>query len=166
MAVIPGREAAKHIISGLEEDQVQPAGVDLRLGDLYYYTGVGVLARSGKQLPPTVRIPVGSDGFYTLERGEYKVRFQDAVSIPRDAVGLCFPRSSLLRMGVQLSCAVWDPGYTGRGEALLVVHARRVRIERGARIAQIVFLRLEEPVEPYSGSYQYENLPVADKAEG
>jgi len=63
-------------------------------------------------------------------------------------------------MGALLGCAVWDPGYRGRGEALLVVgNPHGIRIEVGARIAQLVFIRLYPQLgEGYSGVYQGERL--------
>jgi len=101
-----------------------------------------------------------ADGLYRLQPGAYKIRFMDVVSVPLDAVGLCFPRSTLLRMGVSISCAVWDPGYSGRGESLMtVLNPHGVAIAQGARVAQLVFIRLESPpASLYRGSYQGENL--------
>ena len=62
-----------------------------------------------------------------------------------DCGGLCFPRSSLLRMGVHVPTAVWDAGYAGRGEGLLEVgNPHGVRLQRGARIVQLVLFRLTE----------------------
>jgi dUTP pyrophosphatase len=100
------------------------------------------------------------NGLYRLQPGAYKVRFLDVVSVPPDAVGICYPRSTLLRMGIAISCAVWDPGYMGRGEALMIVaNPHGAVIEQGARVAQMVFIRLESrPSSLYSGSYQGENL--------
>ena len=56
--------------------------------------------------------------------------------------------------------AVWDAGYEGRSEALLVVHARAgFRVQRGARLAQLVFFRATGYTDAYSGAYQGEHLP-------
>jgi dUTP pyrophosphatase len=74
-------------------------------------------------------------------------------------MALAYPRSSLLRCGVTLHTAVWDPGYSGRAEALLVVHnTHGFRLGRAARIAQLVFTRLGDSVDrPYEGRYHGEN---------
>jgi dUTP pyrophosphatase len=63
-------------------------------------------------------------------------------------------------MGVSISCAVWDPGYSGRGESLMtVLNPHGVTIAQGARVAQLVFIRLEsKPTKLYQGAYQGENL--------
>jgi dUTP pyrophosphatase len=53
---------------------------------------------------------------------------------------------------------VWDAGYSGRGEGLLIVHnPRGVRLQRGARIAQLVVFRLTASTSAYAGQYQNEN---------
>jgi dUTP pyrophosphatase len=70
------------------------------------------------------------------------------------------PRSSLLRCGVSLHTAVWDAGYRGRSQALLVVfNELGYRVQRGARLMQLVFFRLAGPVaEGYQGRFLRENL--------
>ena len=79
--------------------------------------------------------------------------------MPTDCGGLCFPRSSLLRMGLTVPTAVWDAGYGGRGEGLLIVtNPHGVRLQRGARIAQLVVFRLTQPAsQAYQGRYQGEH---------
>jgi dUTP pyrophosphatase len=62
-------------------------------------------------------------------------------------------------MGVHVPTAVWDAGYAGRGEGLLVVsNPRGVRLQRGARVVQLVVWRLSESAPlGYAGRYQHEN---------
>jgi dUTP pyrophosphatase len=62
-------------------------------------------------------------------------------------------------MGLHVPTAVWDAGYGGRGETVLVVtNPHGVRLERGARIAQLVLWRLAGPAaQQYAGRYQGEN---------
>ena len=81
------------------------------------------------------------------------------MELPEDRGGLCFPRSSLLRMGLHVPTAVWDAGYAGRGEGLLqVTNPQGVQVQRGARIAQLVVFRLtQRAASGYAGAYQHEN---------
>ena len=60
-----------------------------------------------------------------------------------------------MRIGASLYTAVWDPGYEGRGSGLLVVHNKNgIYIEKGAQIAQLVFIRMNKPTKKlYRGSY-------------
>ena len=137
---------------------VQPAGVDLSVSEVSVFSGGGALA--GGKLVPGGRPLLPRSGVWRLGPGVYRVRFAEEVRVPRWAVGLCFPRSTLLRSGVFLGCAVWDPGYHGRGEALLaVLNPHGFALGVGERIAQIVFARLcEEAESGYSGDYQGEGL--------
>ena len=78
-------------------------------------------------------------------------------------MALATPRSSLLRCGVTVNTAVWDTGYSGRSQSLLVVYnPRGIRLEKNARIVQLVFFTLDRETEGYRGAYQGENLGLLD----
>ncbi len=159
---LPGYLASWFV--GLEEaEQVQPAGVDLRVASIEAFDDTGILGRCDRVVPRGRRLEP-REGWWLLGPGAYRVRFLDEVRVPPGFLGLCFPRSSLLRMGAALHCAVWDPGYSGRGAALLVVHnPAGVKIERGARVAQMVFLPLSLPAASlYRGAYFGEGLTSSD----
>ena len=70
------------------------------------------------------------------------------------------PRSSLLRSGVAIHNAVWDAGYQGRSQALMVVYnPHGFTIARDARILQLVFFTLEAATAtPYRGLFHQERL--------
>ncbi len=154
----PGFHASRWI-TPVTSQQVQPAGIDLRVSKIFMFNGKGYLGVDSKQLAETTELEP-NENRWILEKGAYKIRFAEIVSVPEEAVGFCYPRSSLLRMGASLLCAVWDPGYKGRGESLLIVeNPHGIEIEVGARIAQLVFIRLvEKPQKTYDGSYQGENI--------
>ncbi len=158
----PGFHASKWI-TPLIERQIQPAGIDLRISKIFVFKGRGQLGAESKKLAETIELEPYENKWF-LEKGAYKIRFAEIVSVPEDAVGFCYPRSSLLRMGASLLCAVWDPGYMGRGESLLIVeNPHGIEIERDARIAQLVFIKLvEKPQKTYDGSYQGENITDLD----
>jgi dUTP pyrophosphatase len=63
-------------------------------------------------------------------------------------------------MGATMETALWDPGYRGRSQSLLVVYnSQGLRLKRNARLMQLVFIRLErEADKAYSGIYQGENI--------
>jgi len=140
--------------------QVQPCGVDLTVRSVSRLTSSGAIDfdNSGRALASREELPWG-DGWVDLPCGGYHVVYSETVSLPRDVMALAYPRSSLLRCGAMLYSAVWDPGYSGRAEGLLVVHnPRGLRLARRARIAQLVFTRLGDTVErPYEGRYLGEN---------
>jgi dUTP pyrophosphatase len=150
--------------------QVQPHGVDLRVESIWQFRGVGRLRRDAptpaapdappeRILPARDQLPFDAEGGVYLEPGAYLVRFHEIVHLPHDLMALARPRSTLLRYGAALHTAVWDAGYEGRSEALLVVaNPQGLELERDARICQMIFLPLDAPGGAYAGAYQGENL--------
>ena len=59
-----------------------------------------------------------------------------------------------------METAVWDAGYSGRSESLLVVYNKKgFDLKKDARVLQLLFFRLDEEVKNgYSGIYQNENV--------
>lgn len=144
---------------------VQPNGVDLSLDAIWRFADAGSLGRSAddRRLPRREDIEFDADGWVELGPGTYGIRYAEWVALPLECGGLCFPRSSLLRMGVHVPTAVWDAGYAGRAEGLLVVTTPHgARLQRGARIVQLVLFRLTEPASAgYAGAYQHEGRSVS-----
>ena len=98
-------------------------------------------------------------GFIDLVPGAYIITYNEVVHLPNDIMALARPRSSLLRCGVTVGTAVWDAGYSGRSESLMVVyHPQGFRLQRNARVLQLVFLRLTRDTEGYQGTYLGENI--------
>jgi dUTP pyrophosphatase len=143
-----------------EQTHVQPNGVDLSLDAVWHFLGLGALgvANADRTLPGQAELAFDADGWLDLPPATYGIRYVEWVEVPVDCGGLCFPRSSLLRMGAYVPTAVWDAGYAGRGSGLLVVSSPHgLRVQHGARIAQLVLFRLTEPASAaYAGQYQHE----------
>lgn len=163
MSVIPGHEILKlNAVGGVLdlEKQVQPAGVDLTIAEVFKFKCYGALGYELRQMPEVERLDFDSNGRLFLKAGAYRVRYNEVVRVPRDCIAIGFPRSSLMRMGATIISAVWDPGYEGRGEGLLIVgNPHGIILERNARVMQLIFIKLTElPVKTYHGSYQYEGL--------
>lgn len=139
-----------------EADHVQPNGIDLSVDGVWRFVDGGVLGRAERALPERRELAFAVDEWLALPAGTYGVRYAERVALPSDCGGLCFPRSSLLRMGAHVPTAVWDAGYAGHGESLLVVtNPHGIRLQRGTRVAQLVVFRLSEPAQrPYAGHYQ------------
>jgi dUTP pyrophosphatase len=98
-------------------------------------------------------------GFMNLAPGIYLITYNEIVHLPKTLMALARPRSSLLRCGVTVGTAVWDAGYNGRSQSLLVVyHPQGFRIQRDARVTQLVFMGLSAETEGYNGAYQQENI--------
>jgi dUTP pyrophosphatase len=145
----------------LHSSQFQPCGIDVTLREAYAFSSAGKIDFDNKERKISEVEPLGfgQGDDLVLKPGAYKVMFNEYVRIPKDAAAFCFPRSSLLRCGVSLECAVWDPGYEGRSEALLIVRNEHgVTLKRNAKIGQMVFLKLSEAAKTlYEGVYKGEN---------
>ncbi len=154
--MLPGWMVRAYIKGLIDEDvQVQPAGIDLTVDRIEVFVEEGLIGFSDRRLPKTENL-TPTEGLWHLERGAYKIVFHETVRVPGDKAGLCVPRSSLLRMGASLECALWDPGYVGKGEALLAVHnLHGIVIEKHARVAQLFYISVDRPLHSqYRGSYQ------------
>ncbi len=143
------------------EQQIQPNGVDLTVASLWSLDGAGSIGMDNRDrvLPSLTELTWDRDGWLDLARGPYLARLHEIVELPTDLMALGQARSSLLRSGVAIHNAVWDAGYIGRSEVLLVVcNDHGFRVQRDARILQLVFCRLAAPTTRYVGRFQGENL--------
>ena len=144
------------------EAQLQPNGFDLTLREIGRFVGQGTIAadNAGRRLPAIEPLTFGADGFLDLAPGPYQIVYNEVVDLPNDVMALGRPRSSLGRCGVSIHSAVWDAGYRGRSTSLLIVtNPAGFRVERNARLLQLVFFGLTSPAgEGYGGAYQGENL--------
>ena len=143
------------------EEQVQPNGIDLTLREVALLQSSGKIAVSNSQRLVSDLAPLVFDGldFIDLIPGVYIITYNEIVHLPKNVMALARPRSSLLRCGVTVDTAVWDAGYSGRSQSLMVVYnPQGFRVQRNARMVQLVFQRLTRETEGYRGAYQGENI--------
>ena len=143
------------------EEQVQPNGIDLTLREIALLQTSGKIAVDNSQRLVSDLAPLVFDGldFIDLMPGAYIITYNEIVHLPKNVMALATPRSSLLRCGVTVNTAVWDAGYSGRSQSLMVVYnPQGFRLQRNARIVQLVFLQLTRETEGYHGTYQGENI--------
>ncbi|PPD57447.1 deoxyuridine 5'-triphosphate nucleotidohydrolase [Dehalogenimonas etheniformans] len=143
------------------QDQVQPNGIDLTLKEVFNIDGPGVIPVDNAQRKLSSLSPLPFDGKdrIHLKPGDYLITYNEVVSLPKDVMALGRTRSSLLRCGAAIHTAVWDAGYSGRSQSLVVVYNKDgIILEKNARLLQLVFFRLGSETEGYSGIYQNENI--------
>ena len=144
------------------EQQVQPNGIDLSVKDIAMFSSSGRIGTQNESRIVSGTAPLVFDGLGNVDLlpGCYLITFNEVVNIPRDIMALAWPRSSLLRCGVSVHNAVWDAGYSGRSQALIVIfNPYGFRLQKDARLIQLVFLRLSHEVaEGYKGIFQGENI--------
>ena len=143
--------------------QLTPNGFDLTVGSVFEFIDSGALDFSNKErvipevkeIPPEKRSPQDKFGWWSLKAGAYKIRTNETVNLSKDLVILAFPRSSLLRMGAFTQNAVWDAGFSGKSEFILVVeNPKGLRLKQNARIIQIIFIKINKTDIGYQGIYQ------------
>jgi len=141
------------------EAQVQPNGVDLTLREVAMLQSSGKIAVSERLVPDLAPLVFDGLGFIDLMPGPYIITYNEIVHLPNNIMALAQPRSSLLRSGVTMHGAVWDAGYSGRSQSLMVVHnSRGFRLQKDAAVVQLVFTRLTGDTDSYTGAYQGENI--------
>ena len=141
--------------------QIQPVGIDLTVQKIEAYTSQGSIDfDNSKRILPRLNDTGKIDNYWLLGPGSYLVTFNEVVNVPGNCMGIARPRSSLLRMGATVETSVWDPGYKGRSQSMLVVNNKNgIKIFDNARLIQIVFIQLEKSADVlYTGIYQGENL--------
>jgi deoxycytidine triphosphate deaminase len=159
--ILSGQEISELVIRKVDAsadsgEQKQPAGFDVSVSKVSSYLKtqftLGVAKGENSNL---MELPL-VDGYYQLDQGAYFVDLNEMTTIPKDAIGILLPRSTLLRNGLDVRTALFDPGYSGQPKVMLVCH-RPARVQRFARIGQLVIIRSDREFESqYSGQYQGE----------
>ena len=143
------------------EEQVQSNGIDLTLREVALLQTSGQIVTDNNQrlVPSLAPLVFDGLGFIDLMPGAYIITYNEIVHIPNNVMALAKPRSSLLRCGVTIDTAVWDAGYSGRSQSLMVVYnPQGFRLQKNARIVQLIFFQLTHETEGYEGDYQGENV--------
>ena len=144
------------------QQQVQPNGIDLTLKETALFSSPGSLGSGTESRVLSTTSPLVFDGLGRVDLlpGCYLVTYNEVVNLPKNIMALALPRSSLLRCGVSIHNAVWDAGYSGRSQSLMMVYnSQGFRLYRNARIVQMVFFFLSREVAlGYQGMFQGENI--------
>jgi dCTP deaminase len=144
------------IIEPLEKEQVQPASVDVRLGDTFCIvedSPSGVITFGSEIKYKTIKTNT-----YVLLPGQFVLATtMEYFELPDDLTAFVEGRSSLGRMGLFIQNAGWvDPGFKGE-ITLELFNANRCAIEltSGRRVGQLVFAKMDNTaLNPYKGKYQ------------
>jgi len=165
-SVLSGREIREMILKGklvreyLDLDkQLTPDGFDLSLREIHTFTDCGYVDFSNENRRVSETKPIEFEHKLHLEPGAYKIIYNEIVDLPNDILAVGWTRSTLLRCGASIASAVFDAGYVGRCESLLIVsNPHGFTVEKNARVLQLVFLKLSSTSEGYSGVYRGENI--------
>lgn len=149
------------------EKQLTPNGFDMTVAKIFEFCGQGAVDFSNKErkMPECKELtPVKSNvedkhGWWNLAKGAYKVMTNETVNMPKDMTALAFTRTTLLRMGAFTQNGVWDAGFSGKSEFILVVeNTSGIRIKQNARVVQLVFEKITDAEKLYDGIFQNKGL--------
>lgn len=153
-------------ISPLEEGQVQPASVDIRLGNTFSIvedSPSGIITLENEIKYKTIT----TDTYILLPNQFVLATTMEYFDLPNDLTAFVEGRSSLGRMGLFIQNAGWvDPGFKGE-ITLELYNANRCAIElkAGRRVGQLVFAKMDgEALNPYNGKYQGQTGATGSRA--
>ena len=140
----------------LEDSQIQPASVDIRLGNTYAIvddSSDGII-----RLDSAIQYKTIETDRYLLLPGQFVLATtMEYFKLPDNLTAFVEGRSSIGRLGLFIQNAGWvDPGFEGE-ITLELFNANRcaVELQSGRRVGQLVFAQLDEhALNPYNGKYQ------------
>ncbi|MFH0829968.1 MAG: hypothetical protein V1887_02285 [Candidatus Aenigmatarchaeota archaeon] len=159
MVVWSGKRVSEYV-SQPPAVKINPNGVDIGVSDVWMFHPDSVSTLKGgvrTTSPEKQRILPDSDGFYNLRQGTYEVRLANRITVPSNAIGRGFPRSSLNRLGMlKAPAAVWDSGYSGFSTQTVYVPIRMFRIHKDEPWLQFTLEDGEPSDVIYQGHWQNE----------
>ena len=156
----------QNLIEGLDKENinVEGCGVDLRIGEIYEMEkGKGFIYQETRDTPKYNLIAkfekdksVSLQKKIKLEPGKFYIaKTIETINVPKDIFGIFIPRGTFFASGVLVLGFRVDPGYQGNFRFHLVnLGGSEFEIEMGARIANMIFLRVEGKTNLYQGQWQ------------
>jgi dCTP deaminase len=153
------------VVEPLEDYQIQPASIDLRLGEHF----LKVDENSVDSITLDRPVP-----YLEIKKAEIVIPphtfllavTREFIRLPANITAFVEGRSSIGRIGLFIQNAGWvDPGFEGT-ITLELYNANRlpIRLASGRRICQIVFARMDGPASrPYAGKYQHQAEAVGSR---
>jgi dCTP deaminase len=153
------------MVEPVEDFQIQPASIDLRLGRHFLKIDENTLESLSleSELP---YIQIEKDEIVIPPHSFLLATTVERIRIPANVTAFVEGRSSIGRMGLFIQNAGWvDPGFEGN-ITLELFNANRLplRLTSGRRICQIVFAFMDKATRtPYAGKYQGQRGTVGSK---
>lgn len=165
------------VIRPLEPDQVQPASVDVRLGDsflVFRNHSAEVIDPFERPADLMEKVSVGVDKAFVLHPGEFVLgTTKEQIGLPDDLVARVEGKSSLGRLGllIHATAGFVDPGWAPGQITLELsnVATLPIKLWPGMKIGQLSFHTLDAPAQrPYghpelNSKYVGQSGPVASE---
>lgn len=144
-------------IHPMQEEQIQPASVDIRLGRSFLVPrplAEGAVVRMD-DAPAYDTLEADS---YPIQPGQFVLATtMEYFALPDDLTAFVEGRSSIGRLGLFIQNAGWvDPGFEGEITLeLFNASCNPILLHSGRRVGQLVFAQLDQKAQnPYRGKYQ------------
>ncbi len=167
------RVEKENLIEGLSERELhnpEGCGIDLRVKEIHKIISGGAFIKADLGLDLGTRKgveteiiscydpnqdPSEQDEVHLQPDEYYLVKTIEYLNIPSDLMVLSYGRGTLMKSGIFLLASKGDPGYQGH----LVFGLKNfslfpVSIQMGARIANVVFMKIEGQTINYRGQHQ------------
>ena len=153
------------VVEPLEEQQIQPASIDLRLGG--HFLKVDENSMEAIALDRELEyIEFKQEEIIIPPHSFLLAVTRETIRLPENITAFVEGRSSIGRIGLFIQNAGWvDPGFKGT-ITLELYNANRlpIRLTSGRRICQIVFAFMDGPADsPYRGKYQNQRDAVGSR---
>jgi len=144
------------VVDPLEDYQIQPASVDLRLGNHFLTVDEHSTEIITMDDPIHYR-EINKDEIIIAPKSFILATTLEWIELPDNMTAFVEGRSSIGRMGLFIQNAGWvDPGF--EGEITLEIfnaNSLPIRLNAGRRICQLVFAQMDQAtLNPYRGKYQ------------
>jgi len=153
MLLHPESETTLTSFTNVEDGDVQPNAIDLRLDSVFEIDDtLFVLDDDQKVHRKKIQLNPDKDGYFWLDPGHYEVLMKNVITVGQNEAGFVITRSTLNRNGIFLTSGLYDSGYDGFMAGVLHVNCGKAKIKKGARIGQ--YLNFEsESKGMYDGDY-------------
>lgn len=148
----------KGLVHPVKDDQINPASVNLTLGDTFLVPKVlpsGEIVQLGDHVEYE-RFEIDEDSCFSIPPGGFALATtREHVNIPHNIAAFVQGRSSIGRIGLTTQNAGFvDPGFHGHITLELVNESpNRINLQVGYPVAQLVFFECYPVENPYKGKY-------------
>lgn len=146
-----------------DDSLIGPNSVDLRVN------GKIIRLRNSDSVFSLDRSVDTNEYFHREERDEFVINPREHLllssveylRLPMDVMGFVLLKSTYARLGLSIPPTIVNAGSEGELTIELIGGPFPVRIRKGDRIVQIVFIKLSSPAQkPYDGKYQNQRGPT------
>ena len=145
--------SSKSKLTNVQEGDVQPNAVDLRLGKVFKISqSTFKIDEKEKLHRGSFELKPDAQGYFNLAEGHYEVIMDNMITVGENEAGWVITRSTLNRNGVFLTSGLYDTGYDGVMAGMMHVTCGPMRIQKGTRIGQYLSFNAES-LHKYDGDY-------------